>query len=84
MLTVRTLTVDRAVLDAGRPGVARVTPGGSFRLSEERGGVLREVAVRTGADGQPVYDYRENGAPKPFDARAQRWLTQALGDAHGR
>jgi beta-lactamase regulating signal transducer with metallopeptidase domain len=84
MLTVRTLTVDRAVLDAGRAGVARVDPGGSFRLSEERGGVLREVTVHPGADGRPAYDYRENGAPKPFDARARRWLAQALNDAHAR
>jgi hypothetical protein len=80
-LTVRTLNVDRAELDAGRTGVARVDPGGSFRLSEARSGVRRELIARRGADGRPVYEYRENGAPKPFDAGAQRWLTQVLNDA---
>ncbi|MFL5385399.1 MAG: M56 family metallopeptidase [Longimicrobiaceae bacterium] len=83
-LAVRTLSVDRAELDAGRTGVARVGPGGSFRLSEERGGVRRELTVRRGADGRNVYDYRENGAPKPFDARARRWLARALNERPGR
>lgn len=84
VLTVRTLTVDHAVLDAERTGVARVDPGGSFRLAEERDGVRREVTVRRGGDGRPTYDYRENGAPEPFDASARRWLARALRDAHGR
>jgi beta-lactamase regulating signal transducer with metallopeptidase domain len=79
----RALTVERAVLDPERTGVARVAPGGSLRLAEDRGGVRRELTVRRGADGQPAYDYRENGAPKPFDAAARRWLAQSLNDARG-
>jgi Zn-dependent protease with chaperone function len=84
VVALRTVALDRAELTSDRTGVASVAPGGSFRLSEERGGVRRELTVSRGADGRPAYDYRENGAPKPFDARAARWLAQALDDAHGR
>jgi Zn-dependent protease with chaperone function len=80
----RALTVERAMLNADRTGVAGVDAGGALRLAEDRGGVRRELTVRRGADGKPVYDYRENGAPKPFDAAAQRWLSQSLNDARGR
>ena len=80
----RALTVERAMLNADRSGVARVDAGGTLRLAEDRGGVRRELTVRPGADGRPAYDYRENGVPKPFDAAAQRWLSQSLNDARAR
>ncbi|HEV7588413.1 MAG TPA: M56 family metallopeptidase [Longimicrobium sp.] len=83
-LAFRALTLDRAVLDAGRTGVARVDPGGFLHLAEDRDGVRRELTVHRGADGQPAYDYRENGVPKPFDERARRWLAQSFSDARGR
>ena len=57
--------------------------GGVLRAAD-RGGVRRELTVRPGPDGTPAYDYRENGVPKPFDAAAQRWLTQSLNDARAR
>ena len=77
-LARRTLMLDRAELDAARTGVARVEPGGSFILLEERAGMRRELTARRGADGRPAYDYRENGAPRPFDARVRGWLADAL------
>jgi len=83
-VTLRTVAVDRAAFDAQRTGIADVAPGGSLRLTEEQGGIRRELTVRRGADGRPAYDYRENGASKPFDARAQRWLAEALRDGRGR
>jgi len=46
--------------------------------------VRRELTVRRGADGRPAYDYRENGAPKPFDERAERWLADALSEGRAR
>jgi beta-lactamase regulating signal transducer with metallopeptidase domain len=84
VVALRVVAFDRAVLNGDRSGVASVAPGGSFRFSEERGGTRREVTVRRGADGKPVYDYRENGAPKPFDARAARWLSRALDETRAR
>jgi len=67
-----------AELNAGRTGLARARPDGFLRVSDERGGVRREVTARRGANGRTLYDYRENGAPKPFDAAAQRWLARSL------
>jgi hypothetical protein len=84
VVALRVVALDRAELNGDRTGVAGVAPGGSFRLSEERGGTRREVTVRRGADGKPAYDYRENGAPRPFDARAARWLSQTLNDSRAR
>lgn len=67
-----------AELNAERTGLARATPDGFLRVADERDGVRREVTVRRGADGHPTYDYRENGAPKPIDAAARRWLAQSM------
>ncbi|SOD03299.1 BlaR1 peptidase M56 [bacterium JGI 053] len=79
-MILRTLTVEQTAFDARRTGIAEVQPGGSLRLAEDRDGVRRELTVRRGADGHPAYDYRENGAPRPFDAHAQRWLAQSLNE----
>jgi len=77
-MAVRTLKLDGAALDPARTGVARVDRGGSLRLVEDRDGFRRELTVRRGPDGRPAYDYRENGAPRPYDADARRWTTRAL------
>jgi len=68
----------RAELNAERTGLARARPDGFLRVADERDGMRREVTARRGADGRTIYDYRENGAPKPFDAAARRWLAQSL------
>jgi beta-lactamase regulating signal transducer with metallopeptidase domain len=67
-----------ADLNADRTGLARAAPDGFLRVAEERGGVRHELTARRGADGRTTYDYRENGAPKPFGAAARRWLAQSL------
>jgi beta-lactamase regulating signal transducer with metallopeptidase domain len=77
-IALRTLKVEGAQIDAARTGVARGVPGGLVQLVEDRDGLRRELNVRGGADGQPSYDYRENGAPRPYDARARRWAADAL------
>jgi beta-lactamase regulating signal transducer with metallopeptidase domain len=83
-LAIRALTIARAELAPGRSGVARVAPGGFLRLAEERDGVRRELVVRPAANGEPVYDYRENGMQRPFDAEVQRWLAESLNEARRR
>ena len=67
-----------ATLDPARTGVERIGPGGSLQLVEDRDGQRRELTVRRGPDGQPVYDYRENGARRPYDAAARGWTADAL------
>ncbi|HYH79476.1 MAG TPA: M56 family metallopeptidase [Longimicrobium sp.] len=70
--------LNRAELNAARTDVASVDPGGSLRVATIRNGVRRELLVVRGADGRPTYDYRENGAPRPFDAEARAWLARML------
>lgn len=77
-LAVRSLVIDRVELNSAHTDVGRIAPGGSFRLSEDGDGMRRELVVSGGADGRPAYDYRENGAPKPFDAAARRWMEDLL------
>lgn len=74
----RALTMEGARLNAARTGVESVAPGGFVRLATDEQGVRRELTVRRGADGLPAYDYRENGAPRPFDARVSRWFAEML------
>jgi hypothetical protein len=78
-MALRTLKLQGAELDAARTGVARVEPGGFVQLTDDHGGVRRELSVRRGPDGRPRYEYRENGAPRPYDAAARRWVARTLG-----
>ncbi|HSU15632.1 M56 family metallopeptidase [Longimicrobium sp.] len=75
---IRRLEAVGVALNAGRTDVARIAPGGFLRLDENRDGRRRELSVTRGADGRALYDYRENGAPQPFDAPARRWMTASL------
>lgn len=77
-LVVRSLKLQGAEFDAARTGVLRVDPGGFVNLAEDDDGVRRELSVRRGADGKPAYEYRENGARKPYDASARQWTARAL------
>jgi beta-lactamase regulating signal transducer with metallopeptidase domain len=79
-LALRRVRLEGAELNDARTGVARVQPGGFLRLSEDRPGMRREVVARRGTDGRPVYEYRENGVARPFDASARRWLADALAE----
>jgi hypothetical protein len=60
--------------------VERITGDGYFRLSEERGGVVRRLEITPGADGRLKREYRERGEVRPFDDAARKWLARLLSD----
>ncbi|MCA1565383.1 MAG: hypothetical protein LC803_07070 [Acidobacteria bacterium] len=61
--------------------VERITGDGYFRLSEERGGVLRRLEVTPGADGQLKRQYWERGEARPWGDAARKWLARLLSEA---
>lgn len=75
---LRRIELQGVVLTADRTGVASVAPGGRLRLSEDRPGRRRELTVTRGADGNPAYDYRENGVLRPVDPSVHAWLAASL------
>lgn len=58
--------------------VERIKGDGYFRLSEERGGVLRRLEATPGADGQLKRQYWERGEVRPFDDGERKWLAKLL------
>jgi hypothetical protein len=60
--------------------VERITGDGYFRLSEDRGGVLRRLEITPGEGGQLKRRFWERGAERPFDEAARKWLARLLSD----
>lgn len=63
--------------------IERIRDGGYFRLSEERGGVSRQLEVTAatgGADGALKRVYRERGEERPWNEAGRKWLARLLSE----
>jgi hypothetical protein len=60
--------------------IERIGDGGYFRLSEERGGTLRQLEVTAGADGGLKRVYRERGEERSWNEAGRKWLARVLSD----
>jgi hypothetical protein len=58
--------------------LATLSAGGSFELSEQLDGVLREYTVRADRNGRLVREYFITDQAAPMDDAAQKWLSEAL------
>jgi len=59
-------------------GVARLGDKARMLLVERAGDATRELEIRPGSLGRPVYTWRVDGKEHAFDAAGQAWLQGAL------
>ena len=56
-----------------------VAEGGELSIDErDANGVVRQISVRPGPDGNVVYEFFVDGQERPFDAEARAWLQGVL------
>lgn len=58
--------------------LATLSTGGTFELSEQLDGVLREYTVSADRDGRLVREYFLADEAAPMDEAARKWLSEAL------
>ncbi|HEV2880145.1 MAG TPA: hypothetical protein VGX24_02465 [Pyrinomonadaceae bacterium] len=75
-----TLTSKNVEFNDDYTDVERITGDGYFRLSEERGGMLRRLEMTPGTDGQLKRQYWERGEVRPWNDAARKWLARLLSD----
>ncbi|HEX5736623.1 MAG TPA: hypothetical protein VF131_27580 [Blastocatellia bacterium] len=61
--------------------VVSISPGGSLRIKDERGGKTRRVEITPSGDGSLNRSYSVNGEARPFDREAQEYLARFLNEA---
>ncbi len=61
--------------------VARISPGGSLRIKDERGGTTRQIDITAASDGSLNRAYSVRGQARPYDSEAQAWLSRLLSEA---
>ncbi|MFY2763972.1 M56 family metallopeptidase [Arenimonas sp. MALMAid1274] len=69
----------KVVFNADSTDIAHLGPGATFRVSETRDGVEREVRY-FGKDGVIQREYRRAGKEVPLDADGRAWLAKTLPD----
>jgi beta-lactamase regulating signal transducer with metallopeptidase domain len=65
-------------LDEAETDVATLSPGGSFKLYENKSGDENEYLVKADRSGALTRSYERDGKATPIDAKAKRWLAEAL------
>ena len=61
--------------------VLRISPGGSLRIKDERGGTTRQIEITPSSDGSLNRAYSVRGQARPYDREAQEWLSRLLSEA---
>ena len=61
--------------------VVRISPGGSLRVKDERGGITRQIEITSSSDGSLSRSYSVRGQSRPYDSEAQAWFTRLLTEA---
>lgn len=61
--------------------VISISPGGSLRIKDERGGRTRRVEITPSGDGSLTRTYSVNGEARPYDREAQEYLARFLNEA---
>ncbi len=61
--------------------VVSISPGGSLRIKDERGGKTRRVEITPSDDGGLNRSYSVNGQTRPFDREAREYLARFLNEA---
>jgi len=61
--------------------VVSISPGGSLRIKDERGGKTRRVEITPSGDGGLNRTYSVNGETRPFDTEAREYLARFLNEA---
>lgn len=74
------LTIKNAHFNDDYTDVESISPGGSFRISEEREGVVQRLEITREADGQLKRVYSLGGEARPYDAAARAWLAKLLSE----
>ena len=71
------------IFGRGRWDVRRIRRGGSLRVQEARGGVVRRLRAVPGQDGRPVYTYTVDGRARTFDPGARSWFEALIREFTG-
>ena len=61
--------------------VVSISPGGSLRIKDERGGKTRSIEITPSGDGSLNRSYSVNGEARPYDREAQEYLARFLNEA---
>jgi hypothetical protein len=61
--------------------VVRISPGGSLRIKDERGGATRQIEITPSSNGGLDRAYSVRGQARPYDDEARAWLSRILTDA---
>jgi len=61
--------------------VVGISPGGSLRIKDERGGKTRRIEITPSGDGRLNRAYSVDGEARPFDREAQDYFARFLNEA---
>jgi hypothetical protein len=61
--------------------VVSISPGGSLRIKDERGGTTRQIEITPSSDGGLNRSYSVQGQARPYDREAQAWFSRLLSEA---
>ena len=61
--------------------VVSISPGGSLRIKDERGGKTRRIEITPSGDGSLNRSYSVDGQARPYDREAQEYLARFLNEA---
>jgi beta-lactamase regulating signal transducer with metallopeptidase domain len=77
----RTLTIATegdVVFNKARTDIVIISGDGSFKITEDRDGVERELEVTPKDDGELEWVYKVDGKKKPFDDDAREWFRECV------
>jgi hypothetical protein len=61
--------------------VVSISPGGSLRIKDERGGKTRRIEITPSGDGGLTRVYSFDGETRPYAGEAQTWFARFLNEA---